>query len=74
LVSRQSASLLMNLDRSGWVAESPQRYVETALNLAADTAGLAQQRSGLREIMRASAVCNATAFTRDLEEAYQKMR
>ncbi|MFA7241910.1 MAG: tetratricopeptide repeat protein [Sulfuricellaceae bacterium] len=74
LVSRQSASLLMNLDRGGWVAESPQRYVEIALNLAADATGLTQQRSGLREVMRTSAVCNAAAFTRDLEEAYQKMR
>lgn len=74
LVSRQSASLLMNLGKVEWVAESPQRYVETALNLAADTTGLAQQRSGLRGVMHASAVCNAAAFTRDLEEAYQKMR
>lgn len=73
LVSRQSASLLMNLGKTEWVAESPRQYVETALMLAADPAGLVQLRRGLRKQMAASPVCDAGAFTLELESAYRKI-
>lgn len=73
LVSRQSASLLMNLGKTEWVAESPRQYVETALRLAADPAGLEGLRRGLRAQMAASPVCDAGAFTLEIESAYRKI-
>lgn len=73
LVSRQSASLLTNLGKTEWVAESPRQYAETALRLAADPAGLGRLRRGLRAQMAASPVCDARAFTLELESAYRKI-
>lgn len=73
LVGRQSASLLSNLGKSEWIAESPRRYIEIALSLAATPADLLELRRGLRGQMAASPLCDADAFTRGLETAYRQM-
>ncbi len=73
LVARQSASLLSNLGKSEWIAESPQRYIEIALSLADAPAKLLELRRSLRTRMAASPVCDADAFTRGLEAAYRQM-
>lgn len=73
LVSRQSASLLANLGKTEWVAESPRRYVEIAQELAGAPAGLLELRRNLRAWMAASPLCDAEVCTRELETAYQQM-
>lgn len=73
LVSRQSASLLVNLGKAEWIAESPRRYVEIALELAGAPTGLLDLRRNLRAWMAASPLCDAEVCTRDLETAYQQM-
>jgi len=73
LVSRQSASLLTNLGKTEWVAESPRRYVEIVLELAGAPTELLELRRNLRKWMEASPVCDAEIFTRDLETTYRQM-
>ncbi len=72
-VSRQGVSILSNLDLRDWIAGSPEEYVALAARWAKDLEGLGQLRSGLRERMRRSPVCDGVRFTRRLEEAYRAM-
>lgn len=72
-VSRQGVSVLSNVDLHGWIAGTPEDYVALAVHWAKDLEGLGQLRSGLRERMRRSPVCDGARFTRHLEEAYRAM-
>lgn len=71
--SRGGASVLHALGLGELVAADGERYLEVAARLAADRARLVSLRRELRERMAGSALCDATAFTRDLERAYQGM-
>lgn len=73
LVSRQSASLLNNLDLAELCAATPRQYAAIAVALANTPQRLAELRAGLRERMAASPLCDAAGFTRDLEQAYREM-
>lgn len=73
LVSRQSASLLTNLGKTEWVAESPRRYVEIVLELAGTPTELLELRRNLRMWIAASPICDAEIVTRDLETTYRLM-
>ena len=68
-LKRVGASWLANIGRSEWIASDTDDYVAKALALAGDTAGLASVRSGLRDAMRASPLCDADGFARDFEAA-----
>jgi predicted O-linked N-acetylglucosamine transferase (SPINDLY family) len=72
-VSRQGVSLLSNVGLSGWIAETPEAYVEIATRWARDPTGLGRVRSGLREVLRASPLCDGQQLTRHLERAYHGM-
>ena len=72
-VSRVSASLLTHLGCPEWVVQSEDEYVEKCAGLAADLPRLAEIRSGQRERMRLSPLCNAPRFTGYLETAYRGM-
>lgn len=56
-----------------WVAESTERYVQLAVQHASDLPRLAQLRSGLRQQLLASPLCDAPRFVRQLEAAYRQM-
>lgn len=56
--ARVSASLLNGIDRSEWVARSPEEYVQTAMSLSQDLDGLKAIRNSLRGQMRESALCD----------------
>ncbi|MBZ0093643.1 MAG: hypothetical protein K8F27_15660, partial [Sulfuricellaceae bacterium] len=73
LVSRQSASLLANLEKSEWIAQTPGQYRDAALKLASDPGTLAALRKSLRDEMARSPLCDGAGFTKDLESAYQRM-
>jgi predicted O-linked N-acetylglucosamine transferase (SPINDLY family) len=71
--SRQGVSLLAHLGLSELIAETADAYVEIAARLARDWARLGELRAGLRERMRRVTLTDANRFTRQLEEAYQRM-
>jgi protein O-GlcNAc transferase len=70
-VSRQGVSLLSNLNMRDWIAETPEDYVALAVAWGNNWEELRQLRSGLRERMRRSPLCDGESFTRRLEEAYR---
>ena len=47
--------------------QSPNRYLEIACSLAADVDALARLRTGLRQRLATSALCDAKSYSRALE-------
>ena len=72
-VGRIGSSLMMNLGLPQWVTYSEAEYVERAVELARDTAGLAAIRAGMRERMRNSPLMDEVGFTRHFEDALRGM-
>jgi protein O-GlcNAc transferase len=60
--SRHSASHLSNVGLADWITNSLEDYVEAAVTRANDIPALAQLRSGLREQVRRSPLCDAPRF------------
>lgn len=58
-VGRLSYSILCNIGRSDLAADSPQQYVDIAINLAANPTRLSELRSALRPALQASPVMDA---------------
>ncbi|HSY17601.1 MAG TPA: tetratricopeptide repeat protein [Candidatus Acidoferrales bacterium] len=69
-VARVGLSLVSHLGFPEWGVETADAYVAKCRELAGDLAGLAQVRSGLREQMRQSPLCDAVRFIGHLESAY----
>jgi predicted O-linked N-acetylglucosamine transferase (SPINDLY family) len=67
--SRHSASHLHNIGLDDWVVPDLDSYVANAMRWAADLPRLAAVRAGLRERMRASPLCDAPRFGRNLGAA-----
>jgi predicted O-linked N-acetylglucosamine transferase (SPINDLY family) len=55
------------------IASSPDEFVKRAAGLAADRQRLAELRSGMRERLRASALCDGPAHARRLDSALRQM-
>ena len=64
--SRHSMSHLSNAGLADWVAPDLDAYVELAVAKAADIASLADLREGLRAQVKASPLCDAPRFGRNL--------
>jgi predicted O-linked N-acetylglucosamine transferase (SPINDLY family) len=71
--SRHSTSHLSNVGLPELCADEPDAYTRIAIDLANDRDRLAGVRRQLRERMAASPLCDAAAYTRDLESAYREM-
>lgn len=69
--ARSAASLLTAVGMTDLLALDWDAYVEVAVRLASDLAGLAVLRAGLRERMRRSPLVDANAFARALEDRYR---
>lgn len=67
------SSMLTQLGRTEWIAESEDAYVRIACDLASDIPRLAELRRGLRGEMEASPLMDGTAFARDFEAACRQM-
>ena len=67
--SRHSRSHLSNAGLSDWVAPDLDAYIELAVSKAADIAALADLREGLRGRVKASPLCDAPRFGRNLGTA-----
>jgi predicted O-linked N-acetylglucosamine transferase (SPINDLY family) len=73
VVSRQSASILMNLDLPEFIHETVESYIDGAIALASESAKLIELRSVLRERINASPLSDTVTFTRNLEQLYRRM-
>ncbi len=72
-ISRGGVSVLNNVGLPELIADSPERYVQIAVNLAKDPGRLASIRSILRVRILKSPISDAAAFTRDTEAAFRQM-
>jgi predicted O-linked N-acetylglucosamine transferase (SPINDLY family) len=74
--SRTSRSLLCAAGLSEWVADDVAGFVDTAIRLAHAPEAphqLAVLRSGMRQRLPASAVCDCTTLCRELEALYLEL-
>ncbi|SEB03389.1 Predicted O-linked N-acetylglucosamine transferase, SPINDLY family [Paraburkholderia sartisoli] len=66
-------SFLHSAGLDTWIATDDEDYLARAIAFAADRAGLAALRAGLREQVVASPLCDAPRFARNLEAALHDM-
>jgi len=67
---RVGANILKRIGQGGCVAESLDGYVSTAVQLSSCITVLEQIRSGLREQMKLSPLCDALSFAERMEAFY----
>ena len=72
-VGRTGISFLSRLGLTELIADTPQRYVEIAVQLADNLERLSSLRASLRGQMAGSPLCDGQTFTRGLEDAYRRM-
>jgi protein O-GlcNAc transferase len=70
-MGRAGWSQLCNLDLRELAADSPQKYVAIAAELAHNLPRLAKLRAALRDRMRQSPLMDAARFTRNVESVYR---
>jgi predicted O-linked N-acetylglucosamine transferase (SPINDLY family) len=70
---RMTASVLNTLDLAEFIAESEEEYIEAAAMLARTPQPLENLRSGLRNRMKNSPLCDGITFTRSMEHAYREI-
>jgi protein O-GlcNAc transferase len=73
IAARQAASQLCAAGLDDLAVADIDTYVARAAALAEDRAGLAALRTGMRDRLMASPLCDVAAFTRDLEDALRMM-
>lgn len=61
--SRVSASILINLGQSDWIANNAENYIAKAAELASSPEILSETRLSLRQDLMQSSLCNARKFT-----------
>ncbi|KAL5996065.1 hypothetical protein ACLOJK_026138 [Asimina triloba] len=66
-------SLLTKVGLGHLIAKTEDEYVRLALHLASDVTALANLRTGLRDLMLKSPVCDGARFARGLEVQYRNM-
>jgi protein O-GlcNAc transferase len=71
--ARAGVSVLSNVGLKELIAETPDEYISTAVNLATDLKKLQLLREHLRNMMLCSPICNAKRITAHLEICYHKM-
>ena len=69
--SRPGVSLLTTVGLDDLIAQTPQEYVDKAVELAGDLPRLAEIRAGLRQVMLESPLMDAPSFARDMEAGYR---
>lgn len=72
-MGRLGATILRGLGRPEWIADTEEEYVAKAVALASDVGALVAIREGLRELMRASPLCDGAGFAQKVEGAYRGM-
>jgi predicted O-linked N-acetylglucosamine transferase (SPINDLY family) len=72
-VSRVGASLLSNVGLPELIANSPENYVQIAVDLAANRARLTELHRTLRQRMNQSILTDGPQFAREIESNYRRM-
>lgn len=72
-VARVGASLLNQIGRPEWLAQTESEYIAIAAAMAADLDALARTRARLRADVAASMLTDAVGFTRSLEETFCRL-
>lgn len=72
-VSRVGMSVLAASGLADLVAEDKEKYLGIAVGLAGDPGRLAALRTGLRDTVRGSALCDGAGFVSRLETAYREI-
>lgn len=70
--SRSTASILAQIGRGEWVAETPERYLEAAASLALLLPRDPGEREALRRLLRDSPLCDGPGFARAMEAAFRQ--
>lgn len=71
--SRYGAAVLPAVGLDDLVADSPEAFADIAARLASDLDRLEALRTGMRDRLLASPLCDAGGFTRVMEAAYRDM-
>ncbi len=72
-ISRAAGSMLYHAGLGDFVVDTPKAYVAAARELAGDIERLRSLRRTLRERVATSPLCDAPAYARSIEIAYQDM-
>ena len=72
-VGHMGETILKNLGLPECVTDSEEAYIDQAIALASNPKHLAKLRSGLRDRLLNSPLCDGPGFARDLEAAYRQM-
>ena len=67
--SRMGASILNSIGKTGWVCADDEAYVAAAVQLSADSAGLADWRAQARGWLATTPLFDEAGFTRCFEAA-----
>jgi predicted O-linked N-acetylglucosamine transferase (SPINDLY family) len=70
---RHGATHLYNAGLPDWIAKNEDEYVSLAVKWAQDLEGLAKLRSGLREQVKKSPLCDGPRFAKNFEKALRFM-
>jgi protein O-GlcNAc transferase len=72
-MGRVGALILHGMGRDEWIANTQEEYLDKLVALASDVPALAHIRSGLRDEMLASKLCDGLDFTKRMELTYRQM-
>jgi predicted O-linked N-acetylglucosamine transferase (SPINDLY family) len=72
-VGRGGVSILSNIGLAEFIADTPERYIDLAVQWAADLPRLSRLRAGLRQRMEASPLADGARFAADVEAALRQM-
>jgi len=73
LVGRLGSTMLVRAGLDGHVADTSEAFVAIAVGLAAEFGSLSEMRHGMRRRLRASMLCDAIGYTRELEDVFIAM-
>lgn len=72
-MSRVSSSLLHSVGLDQLCTDTPEAFIQTSTELAADREALSQLRATLRSRMQGSPLMNTKRFARSVEDAFEQM-
>jgi predicted O-linked N-acetylglucosamine transferase (SPINDLY family) len=72
-VARVGASILSAAGAPELIAQTPDAYVQLAVDLARDRARMAHYHATLPALLRAGAICNEPAFAERMTSALERM-
>lgn len=73
IVGRLSASIMTTLGLKDWIAETPEQYVQMAIQKAGEVTALASLRHQLRGMIQASIIGDTKAYVSAVEGEYRSL-